>query len=418
MDCDGIYIEGGKPLTGSVYIQGSKNAALPMMAAALLHEGVTVLHNCPHISDVYCMELILQHLGVKSFWRGNSLYLDASKLTGCNISSELGCRMRSSIVVMGALLGRMHKAMLPFPGGCVIGSRPIDFHLEALKCLGVFIREECGVLICEGEPTGNTCILFPRSSVGASQNAILAAVKAKGTTRIEGCAQEPEVVWLCRLLCSMGANIQGIGTKVLSIEGVTQLYDTEIHVPADRIVAGTYLCACAATRGNIIIENPPVTEMEAILTVYKKIGGQCKVNGGKLSLCSQGPLRALDYVETAIYPGFPTDLQSPLLAVLAGVEGKSHIRESIFEDRFKAVSQLRRMGAQIRVAQQHAYIDGQPFLYGSNVCANELRGGAALVIAGLGARGTTFIGNRHFIERGYAHICEDMRRLGACLEKR
>lgn len=418
LDSDSIRIEGGKPLQGSVYIQGSKNAALPLMAAALLHEGVTILHNCPPISDVRCMEAILRHLGVVTYWEGNTLYLDAGNITSSRIEAELGSRMRSSIILLGALLGRKQEVTIPYPGGCVIGRRPIDFHIHALSELGIKVWEEEGMLRARGTPKGGGRIFFPRSSVGASQNAVLAAVLAPGVTILEGCAIEPEVVWLCRILTEMGADIRGIGTSRLEIQGVTSLRDVEFTVPADRIVAGTYLCACAATRGSIVIENPPLQEMQAILRVYKKIGGQYKVNGGTLSLCSQEEVRPLDYVETEIYPGFPTDMQSPLLAVLAGIPGRSHVRETVFEDRFKVVQELQKMGACIHVDQRDAYIEGREELTGCEVNAFELRGGAALVIAGLSAKGETLICNRHFIERGYANICEDIEKLGGRLEKR
>lgn len=416
MDHDSIRIEGGRPLHGSVYIQGSKNAVLPLMVAALLQEGVMVLHNCPPISDVRCMEAILQRLGVVTYWEGSTLYLDAGKVNNSRIDPLLGSQMRSSIILMGALLSRCGEVTIPYPGGCVIGRRPIDFHLHALSELGLQVWEEEGMLRARGKPKGGGWISFPRSSVGASQNAILAAVFAPGVTILQGCAIEPEVVWLCRLLVEMGADIRGIGTPDLEIHGVSGLHSVEFTVPADRIVAGTYLCACAATRGSITIENPPFDEIQAILGVYEKIGGQYKVNGGTLSLCSQNQACPLDYVETEIYPGFPTDMQSPLLAVLAGIPGRSHVRENVFEDRFKVVQELKKMGACIHIEQRDAYIDGCKELSGCEVNAHELRGGAALVIAGLAAKGETRICNRHFIERGYAHICEDIEKLGGRLK--
>lgn len=414
---DSIRIEGGKPLCGSIHIQGSKNAALPLMAAALLHDGLTVLHNCPRIADVRYMEEILKSLGVRVWWQENSLYMDAANIKNVLIPEEYGNKMRSSVILMGSLLGRMGKVSIPYPGGCVIGRRPINYHLMALQSLGANIEERDCMLHGSADYLCGTKIYFPGPSVGASQNAILACVLARGHTDLYGCAIEPEVVWLCRFLNEMGAKIEGIGTPDLAIEGVSSLHGIEFTVPADRIVAGTYLCACASTRGNIVIENPPVEEMRSILAVYEKMGGQYEVKGGKLHLYGEQIEKPIVYLETEIYPGFPTDMQSPLMAVLVTAAGRSHIRETVFEDRFKVVPQLCRMGARVIVDGRDALIEGIPSLNGSHVFAEELRGGAALVIAGLGAQGVTHIANRHFIERGYAHICEDLSVLGAQISK-
>jgi len=414
---DSIRIDGGIPLEGSLHIQGSKNAALPMMAAAILHEGITVLHHCPKITDVKYMEEILKSLGAAVWWEGNTVYIDAASVSKHSISKEYAENMRSSIVVLGSLLGRCQEAAIPYPGGCVIGSRPIDFHLMALEKLGAVIEEKDDILYVNGKELTGATVVFSRSSVGATQNALLAAVKAKGRTILKGCAIEPEVIWLCRFLRQMGAQIQGIGSDTLSIKGVTVFQNTEFIVPPDRIVAGTYVCACAITRGEICIENALVGEMEALLDVYTKMGGQYEVKGGKLLLDGKRVKRPVSYLETEIHPGFPTDMQSPVMAVLAAIPGKSHIRETIFEDRFKVVSQLLCMGADIKISGKDAWIEGVPTLRGATVSAQELRGGAALVIAALGAHGETCIENRHFIERGYEHICEDISSLGGSIRK-
>lgn len=412
----GIRITGQIPLDGEVRIQGSKNAALPVMAAALLNRGTTVLKGCPRISDVFLMEKILRGLGAGTRWKGDSLEISACQISGCQVERGLGEKMRSSIVLLGSLLGRCQEAVLPFPGGCVIGARPIDLHLRALEALGAEFAEKDGRLYGKTRKIRGGTILFPKSSVGATENAILAAVCAEGTSVIRGCSREPEVGWLCRFLNQAGGRISGIGTSCLVIQGVPRLHDSVFAIPSDRIAAGTYVCASAITRGKGILIEPPVKEMKALLMAYEKIGGQYVYNSGKLFLCSQKASRPIHWLETQIYPGFPTDLQSIFLAVLACAKGDSRIKESIFEDRFKVVSQLQKMGAQIEVKEQTARVRGGT-LRGTRVKAEELRGGAALVIAGLGAQGETYVENREFMERGYEDICRDLNCLGARVRK-
>ena len=282
----GIKITGGIPLSGEVKIQGSKNAALPMMAAALLNKGVTVLHGCPKIADVFVMEEILKKLGVKVIWEGHTLLLDAEQVTGYEVDRKLGCQMRSSIVLLGSLLGRCGQACVPYPGGCVIGKRPVDLHLAALEAMGAEFQE--GEMLCaRAGKRQESRYHFPKSSVGAAQNAILAAVCAPGITWLSGCSKEPEVSWLCRFLNQAGARIEGVGSQQLKITGVRNLHDTEFQVPADRIAAGTYVCAAAITRGNCILDQAPVEEMGALLAAYEKIGGQYTCNSGKLILSGQ-----------------------------------------------------------------------------------------------------------------------------------
>lgn len=413
---NGIKITGGIPLQGEVQIQGSKNAALPMMAAALLNRGTTVLLGCPKISDVFLMEHILNHLGAKTCWKGNTLEIHGGDITTFTVDEEAGSQMRSSVVLLGSLLGRCQSAAVPYPGGCVIGKRPIDLHLDALKLLGAVFREENGMLIAETCGLQGAVISFPKSSVGATQNAILGAVCASGESLLLGCSKEPEVTWLCRFLKAAGAHILGEGTDTLRIRGVRELHDVEFQIPADRIAAGTYVCASAITRGEGVLLGAPIGEMEALLWAYGKIGGQYRYNSGKLTLHSLNATKPVRLLETQIYPGFPTDLQSVFMAVLATAEGDSCIVENIFEDRFKMVSQLQKMGALIEVCQSKAKIRGNS-LTGARVEAQELRGGAALVLAGLAARGETYVENRHFIERGYEDICRDLSHMGARILK-
>lgn len=409
---DSIIVNGGRPLYGSVQIQGSKNAVLPMMAAAVLHDGITVLKRCPRISDVFFMTEILKCLGAQVRWQGHTLSLDCSRINACVIPAIYGVQMRSSLTLMGSLIGRMNGFEMPFPGGCVIGRRPVDLHIQVLESLGAEVEEKECVLKAVCQKVKGFSHVFRKKSVGATENAILAAVKAEGETYLYGCSVEPEIVWLCRFLEKMGASIRGIGTENLMIQGVTRLKDVEFTVPADRIVAGTYLLAGAATRGKIVLEYAPAEEMTAILDAYKKMGGQYEVISGKLVADSRNIGHPLAYIATDVYPGLPTDLQSPLLAVLAGVPGKSHVCETVFEDRFKIVSQLNQMGACIQVDGRDAMVDGVEKLHGDRVSARELRGGAALVIAALSAQGESQILNRHYIERGYEDICKDMGALG------
>lgn len=413
---NGIKITGGIPLDGEIKIQGSKNAALPVMAAALLNKGVTVLHGCPRISDVFLMEELLQKLGAKTGWQGHTLWIDAKHISSTDVEKQRGEQMRSSIILMGSLLGRFGEASVPHPGGCIIGSRPINLHLNVLEAFGTVFREESEILYAKAEKLVGTSFTFPKVSVGATQNAVLAAVCAEGETVLSGCAREPEVSWLCRFLNRAGAKIQGIGESKLTIQGVRELHDVEFRIPADRIAAGTYVCASAATRGKGILLDAPVEEMRALLDAYVKIGGQYVYNSGKLSLYSLYADGFVKNLHTQVYPGFPTDLQSVFMTALACGKGESLLTETIFEDRFKIVSQLNRMGAAITVCENTAKIRGRK-LKGARVKAEELRGAAALVVAGLAAEGETYVENRNFIERGYEDICRDFSALGARILK-
>lgn len=414
---DEIRIVGGRPLYGSVSIQGSKNAVLPMMAAALLAKGISVLKKCPRIADVFCMERILKELGAQTWWEEHDLYLDCTYADKTEISGIYAGKMRSSIILAGALLGRNRKCCIGYPGGCVIGARPIDMHLQALRSLGAKITETPGVLCAACEALTGSELIFDKRSVGATEQAVLAAVLAKGRTTLVNCAKEPEICWLCSFLRNMGADISGDGSGCIEICGVETLRGCEMKVPADRIVAGTYLCACAITRGKILIENPPEGELDALLEVYRKMGGQYKQNSGKLVADGSGVRFPVSFLETAEYPGFPTDLQSPLMAVLTTVHGISHIKESIFENRFRAVEELNRMGARISVKDRDAWIYGGAGLHGGTVSAQELRGGAALVLAALAAEGETVVQGYSFIRRGYEDICKDLVRMGGRIKK-
>lgn len=414
---DEIHVTGKCSLSGELFIQGSKNAALPMIAASLMHRGISVLRGCPRISDVFCMEEILRSLGAATWWEDHDLYLDCSCADKTEISAVYTGRMRSSIILAGAVLARNRKCRIGYPGGCTIGKRPIDLHLMALRALGADIRENALGLDGECVRFTGQDIVFPKSSVGATQQAILASVLAKGVTHLYNCAKEPEVFWLCRYLKTMGALIEGEKTGEIMIRGVEELKDGDYRVPPDRIVAGTYLCAAAAAKSEIILRNVPVEELQAFLEVYRKIGGQYSGIGGKLLVNGKNVHSPVAFLETGVYPGFPTDLQSPLMAVLATVEGTSLIREAIFEDRYKAAPELVRMGADIRILGRDALIQGGKPLTGTFVRAQELRGGAALILAALVAAGTTVLEGYSFVRRGYEHICQDLEQLGAAVKR-
>ena len=414
---DRIHIAGGVPLHGSIRIQGSKNAALPMMAAAVLCQGISILKNCPRIADVFCMEEILRTLGAKTWWEDHDLHLDCTNVEKTVISGFYTQKMRSSVILLGALLGRSGSASMGYPGGCVIGRRPVDLHLYALRKLGACITEKKEGLEASCTELKAGEIVFRARSVGATEQAVLASVLAKGETKISNCAEEPEIVWLCRFLRKMGAEISGEGTEEILIRGVKKLYSTVMQVPPDRIVTGTYLCAAAATRGIVEIQNPPQGELSAFLEVYRKMGGQYEWKSGKLIADGRKVCFPVPMTETSVYPGFPTDLQSPLMAVLATLQGESCICESVFEDRFKIAEELKKMGADIRVQGKKAWIRGAPSLEGSYLKAQELRGGAALVIAALAAEGESVVEGYSFIRRGYENIEHDISALGGNIKK-
>ncbi|MCI8332911.1 MAG: UDP-N-acetylglucosamine 1-carboxyvinyltransferase [Clostridiales bacterium] len=387
-----------------------------MMAAALLQQETVIFHRCPRIADVWCMEEILKSVGVRTEWCGESLLIDCSNIYSGKIPGAYADKMRSSVFLLGSFLPRYGKISISYPGGCTIGKRPIDLHLDVLRALGVEFYEANGGLYACAKKLSGCRYRFSKVSVGATENAVMAAAVACGETYLLNCAREPEVVHLCRFLRAMGARIWGEGTGEIRVLGVNKLYPTEFSVPSDRIVAGTYLLAGAATRGKIALEQVPLEEMDAIMCAYQKIGGQYEVKGGTLIADSRYIERPIPFLETAGYPGFPTDLQSPLTAVCATIEGRSKIRETIFEDRFRAAVQMKKMGADVRRCNDMLEIIGGS-LQGARVCAEDLRGGAALVVAGLAARGQTEIEGLTYIDRGYEHMERDITLLGGRIRR-
>ena len=422
-----LQIQGGIPLQGSVQIQGSKNAALPILAATLLTGDDSFVGNCPQIADVGHMLQILELLGCKISRTGAGIYVNSKDAFPCKMCGQKVTGMRSSICLLGAMLGRFHEVVMEHPGGCTIGKRPIDLHIWALSRMGVSFSEEEGCLHGSVGKLHGADLLFDFPSVGATENVILAAVMAEGETVIRGAAREPEITALCDFLCCCGARMEGIGTGVLVIQGGLPLHGCEYQVPSDRIVAGTYLFACVGCGGAIYLKCAPCNQLEEVIQVAKAMGASvqpdCEGNDRKgfsytreWGMYVQGPKRpsAIPLLRTAVYPGFPTDLQSMALAVLTRADGRSTIEENIFENRFRVIKPLEEMGARLSMERPNRVtITGVEKLHGAELRAEELRGGAALVIAGLMAEGTTRIGGCSYIERGYENIGNDLRDLGA-----
>lgn len=407
---DWIRICGGYPLCGECRVQGSKNAVLPILAAAVLTEGTVILDNCPRISDADCMISLLQSVGCRVYQNGGTITIDSASVSGYALPEAYVSKMRSSVTLMGSLLGRQRKVVISHPGGCVIGKRPIDLHLQAFSQMGVILKEEGHMLTGDGEGLHGAEITLPFPSVGATENIILAAVLADGETVLKGAAKEPEITALCEFLVCIGAKICS-RDDCIRIQGVKKLRCGRFRIPPDRIAAGTYLLGCMAAGGEICLRDVKTDELTAVLSAVSKMGGIC--HGSDEALFLKAPERPLPipYLKTAVYPGYPTDLQSPLLAVLALAEGESCIEEDIFENRFRVVPQLRRMGADISIRKNRVKVQGVKRLMAKKVTAKELRGGAALVLAALAAEGETLIRNRRFIDRGYEDIVRDIKSL-------
>lgn len=408
-----IQIEGLRPLKGEIRIQGSKNAVLPMMAAAVLHKGTTVLENVPRIRDVFCMIDILNSMGCKCEFHGHCLTIEADTISRIAIPRTYVTAMRSSIILLGAFLGRCGEAATYYPGGCSIGSRPIDLHLYGLRKMGADVKE-CGdgKIVASGRKLYGNEIRFPFPSVGATENVLLAAVLASGTTVIFGAAREPEIVQLCHMLNGMGAKINGIGEDIITVEGVSELHDSRFQVNGDRIVAGTYLSCMMAASGKAVLAGVDHRELPGVLDVLRHMGADIETEEQGIRMTMRRRPSPVS-LRTEPYPGFPTDLQSPMLSILSISQGRGEVQETVFEGRFATAGELRKMGAQIVVDGKRAVVTGRYPLTGADVDAPDLRGGAALVVAGLAARGCTSICGCEHILRGYEDICRDLRAVGA-----
>ena len=412
-----LIIDGGVPLNGEISVQGAKNAVLPILAASVIGDGESVIHNCPQLRDVDMTEIILKELGCKVIRSHNTMAIDPSGMNNCGIDEQLMREMRSSIIFLGAILTVCGEAVVGLPGGCPIGLRPIDLHLKALRQMGVNIAEEHGYLRCNCKRLRGTDIHLDFPSVGATENIMLAAVKADGTTTITIAAREPEIIDLAKFLNAMGGKVRGAGSDCVSIEGVKKLYPTEYTIMSDRIVAQTYLIAAMITGGEVFLKNAVASDMSSGIALLNEMGADIRISSDGIRLKCNGTPKAVDIIKTMPYPGFPTDIQSPFMALASIADGTSVFVENIFENRFRHVDELVRMGAHIKVEGRSAVIEGVRQLYGANVKAYELRGGAALVLAAMSAYGTTILTGTEFIDRGYEDIEGNLSRCGAKIRR-
>jgi UDP-N-acetylglucosamine 1-carboxyvinyltransferase len=413
---DAIQIYGGNCLHGQVRIQGSKNAVLPILAAALLIDGVCEIENCPAISDVYHMLRLMESLCCTIDRNGHTVRVDAAGVSRCDMPPDSVGVMRSSIMLLGALLARTGSVSMQYPGGCVIGSRPIDLHLKGFRALGADVAIQHGLIVAQAEHLIGTHVYLDKVSVGATINIMMAASMANGKTIIENAAKEPHVVDVANFLNSMGANIRGAGTDVIRIVGVERLHATEYSIIPDQIEAGTFMFAAAATKGDVTVKNVIPKHLEATSAKLLEVGCEVEEFDDAVRVVCSKPMHHTQ-VTTLAYPGFPTDMQ-PQMSVLLGIaQGTSTVTESIFENRFRYVDELTRMGANIKVESNIAIINGVSSYMGARVSAPDLRAGAALVIAGLSAEGITVVDNIHYVERGYEQFEYKLSELGARIEK-
>ena len=408
-----LRINGGRFLAGRISVHGAKNSVLPILAATLIHPGEMVIHNCPDLRDVRSAIKILTALGAKIKREKDKVIVDASVINCCNISDDLMREMRSSVIFLGAMLSRCKSAMISYPGGCELGPRPIDLHLSALEKLGVSITEEKGKIYCCGENLCGTDVNLPFPSVGATENIMLAATFAKGRTRIINPAREPEIVDLQNFLCTMGGKITGAGSGVIEIEGISKTFDCEHWVIPDRIVAATYLTAVATAGGDVLVENICPSHMETMCEKLTLSG--CLLYRGEdyIRIIRKNPLYPMGEIKTEPYPGFPTDAQALFSALATQCDGQTVVRENIFENRYQYVPELLKMGADIKICDRIAIINGGRRLNGAAVKAHDLRGGAAMIVAALGAQGESVISDLSHIDRGYENIEGCLESIGA-----
>lgn len=413
-----LIIQGGAPLSGMVRVSAAKNAVLPIIVATMLPETPATICDVPDLEDVRTISDVLLSLGVAVEKKGSDLVFDAAGLCGMEASYDLVSKMRASFLVMGPLLAKMGRARIALPGGCMIGSRPIDLHLKAFEAMGAEIEITDGYVEARA-PKGlsGASIYLDFPSVGATENIMMAAVLADGRTVIENAAEEPEIVDLATFLSGMGANIKGAGTNVIRIEGVRMLEGIS-HTPIpDRIEAGTFMMAAAMTGGDVVVDNVVTEHLKPLFAKLREAGVTVELEDvDRVRIVSTGKIRSTD-IKTLPYPGFPTDMQAQFMALMTVGNGISAVTETVFENRFMHVDELRRMGADIVVEGRRALVRGVPFLQGAFVRATDLRAGAALVLAGLAARGETEVGELHHIDRGYDHLVEKLKGLGASISR-
>jgi UDP-N-acetylglucosamine 1-carboxyvinyltransferase len=406
-----FIVKGEVQLNGKIRVSGAKNAILPIMAATLLCSGVSIIHDVPCLRDIKVMQDILSLLGANISRENSTLYIDTSTIIDREIPEHLMREMRASVFLMGPLLGKFHKVRLSYPGGCAIGPRPIDLHIKALEKIGACVKESFGFIEAHADCLTGGEINFDYPSVGATENAMMAASLASGSTIIRNAAREPEIYDLQVFLNKMGAQIMGAGTDIIRIDGAKKLMPVEHVVMSDRIQAGTFLIAAAITNGDVVVENIASEQLFSVIDKLQEIGVQI-ITGNNYIRVKAGDLRGVD-IKTLPYPGFPTDLQAPILSLLTIAKGTSIITETIFENRFKHVDELIRMGAKIKVEGRTAIIRGVPRLTGAIVSAHDLRAGGALVLAALAAEGVSEVENVFHIDRGYELLEEKLQSLGA-----
>ena len=412
---DRIAINGGKELKGSVLISGAKNAVLPMMAASLLADGVTIISNVPDLRDTRTMASLIEITGAQVQLNYPEVSIDASTVHTLEAPYELVKTMRASFYILGPLLGRFGKAKISLPGGCAWGPRPVDFHLKALEKMGASIRLKEGYVLAEAPKLRGCSIRFDFPSVGATGNILMAAVTASGITQIENAAMEPEIEQLCDMLNLMGGQIEGVGTSYLTIHGVEQLSPVQISVIPDRIEAGTFLIA-GALLGKVSLEKTNPTHLKALLEKLHSSGTQVDVDKDSVTVSSSGQIKPVN-LTTAVYPGFPTDLQAQWIACMAIANGSSVVKDTVYHDRFSHVPELNRLGANIKIDHNAAFVQGVKKLRGAPVMSTDIRASASLIIGGLVAGGETTVSRVYHIDRGYEHIVKKFQSLGADIKR-
>lgn len=411
-----LRIRGGNSLHGSIHVHGAKNSVLPIMAASILSSGETVIHNCPTLSDVDAASKILIHLGCKVEKDGERVYIDSSSLSRNDIPNGLMREMRSSVIFLGAILGRAGEAVISMPGGCELGPRPIDLHLSALKAMGAEIDEVGGNLYCRAKKLRGRRVNLSFPSVGATENSMLAASACDGETMIINAAREPEIRDLQEYLKKLGVRVSGAGSPIITVSGADFKPMAEHYLIPDRIVAATYLSAAAITRGRIDVTGVNPDDLTAVTDVFYEMGCSLDIGRDFISIDAGDGLKAPRRVYTNPYPGFPTDAQPTLMAASLLAEGTTVFVETIFKNRYRHAAELQRMGADIKIDGRVAIVSGVKLLHGAEVAATDLRGGAALSVAALAAEGETMISEVKHIERGYEDIAGDLRSLGADAE--
>lgn len=412
-----IIIDGGNRIGGEIRVGGAKNSVLPILAATVLNGGVNVVHDIPKLLDVDIMEKILISLGCLVKRENGTIIVDSKNITEYEIPEELVRQMRSSIIFLGAMLSRFGKVKVSYPGGCEIGPRPIDLHLKSLREMGAKIEEKHGFLNCEAKKLKGCDIQLDFPSVGATENIMLAGVFAEGITIIRNAAREPEIIDLENFLNAMGAKVSGAGTATIRVEGVEKLYGVEHNIIPDRIVASTYLVATAITKGEIVLKNIIHEHLQSILYKLRESGCIIQTYNHSLKLIAPKEIKAIESIRTLPYPGYPTDMQAQMMALMTLSNGITIITENIFENRYKHANELVRMGANIKVDGRIAVVKGVPKLSGATVRAHDLRGGVALVLAGLAAEGRTIVESMKHVDRGYENIQEVLSSLGAKVKR-